>query len=103
MHTNIFALPISIPEAKLVYLKKEKSEILNRIGIIDYSTEDLSKLINEKIEKSYLYNLEYLEEYSVPKFNVLLILDSIAGHKRKVLVSLKYIVESKQLQLITMY
>jgi len=60
-------------------------------------------LIFKKMKQSYLYNLEYLEEYNVPKFNISLDLDTIDGRKKKVVVSIRYNVESKQLQLITMY
>ena len=103
LHDSIFKFQFSIPDSKLVYLQTEKSEVLKKLDIIDYSAEDLKQIIVEKIEKSYLYNLEYLEDYDVPKFNISLELDTIYGQKRKVLVALKYVVEANQLQLITMY
>lgn len=96
-------LPLLIPEAKLVYLMTEKKDIFLSLGLIDYTADKLRQLIVNRMSQSYLYNLEYLEEYGVPKFNVSLELNTLSGSTRKVIVSLKYIAESNQLQLVTMY
>ena len=102
-HDYIFDFPLSIQEAKVTYLKENKTEILRKVGLIDYSSDELEKKTKKRIEESYLYNLEYLEEYNVPKFNVTLELNTIHGGKRKVIVALKYVIDSNELQLITMY
>ena len=101
---GFFEFPFHVPEAKLLYLfEGDKGEVFKILGLINYSSEEIQQLIFKKMKQSYLYNLEYLEEYNVPKFNISLDLDTIDGRKKKVVVSIRYNVESKQLQLITMY
>lgn len=81
----------------------EKRNIFASLGLVDYTTDELRQVIVNRISQSYLYNLEYLEEYNVPKFNVSLELNMMSGGIRKVIVSLKYLIESNQLQIVTMY
>lgn len=100
---SVFKLPISVIKKKLRYLKEEKATIMDRLGLKDYNEEDFSLLIKNCILKSNFYNLEYLEEYNVPKFNVSLELKTTEGKMRKVLVALKYSPLNNALELITMY
>ena len=58
---------------------------------------------NDRINKTYFYNLEYIEKYSTPKFNVSLELETVERKKRKVLVALKYSDNNDSFSLITMY
>lgn len=102
-YQSALELPLLIPEAKLTYLMAEKRDIFSSLGLIDYTTDELRQVIVDRMNQSYLYNLEYLAEYNVPKFNVSLELNTLSGGIRKVIVSLKYITESNQLQLVTMY
>lgn len=102
-YRSVLELPLVIPEAKLTYLMTEKQNIFSSLGLVDYTTDELRRIIVDRMSRSYIYNLEYLEEYNVPKFNVSLELNTLSGGIRKVIVSLKYIIESNQLQLITMY
>jgi hypothetical protein len=102
-YQSVLELPLLIPEAKLTYLMADKRDIFSSLGLIDYTTDDLRQVIVDRMNQSYLYNLVYLAEYNVPKFNVSLELNTLSGGKRKVIVSLKYITESNQLQLVTMY
>ncbi|WP_326975583.1 hypothetical protein [Caproicibacter sp. BJN0012] len=101
--TSAFELPVSVLEKKLLYLKEKKAAIMEKLGLQDYSTEELAHLIKNCIRKSYFYNLEYLEEYNVPKFNISLELKTLEGKMRKVLVALKYSPTNMGLELITMY
>ncbi|MEL7647295.1 MAG: hypothetical protein AAGU76_04340 [Sedimentibacter sp.] len=101
--TSAFELPVSVVEKKLLYLKEKKAAIMEKLGLQDYSTEELAHLIRDCITKSYFYNLEYLEEYNVPKFNISLELKTVEGKLRKVLVALKYSPSNMGLELITMY
>lgn len=103
-HTgNAFSLPVSILENKLVYLKENKSGIMEKLQLKDYSTDELESLIKNSSQRSYFYNLDYLEEYGVSKFNISLELVTITGEMRKALVALKYSKPNEALELITMY
>ncbi|MBC8589659.1 hypothetical protein [Wansuia hejianensis] len=102
-YQSVLALPLFIPETKWKYLKTEKGNIFESLGLVDYTTDELRQVIVNRISQGYLYNLEYLEEYNVPKFNVSLGLNMLSGGIRRVIVSLKYLNESNHLQLITMY
>lgn len=101
--TSVFKLPVYVSNEKLSYLKEQKTAIMEKLRLMEFSTEQLSCLIKERIKNGYFYNLEYLETYRVPKFNLSLELSTTEGHLRKVLVSLKYSTEQKRLELITMY
>ena len=100
---DAFTLPISVLENKLLYLKENKSGIMEKLQLKDYSTKELESLIKKSVQRSYFYNLDYLEEYGVPKFNISLELVANSGEMRKVLVALKYSKQNEALELITMY
>ena len=100
---SVFKLPVFVSGEKLLYLKEKKTAIMEKLGLMEFSTEELSDLIKERIKKGYFYNLEYLEAYHVPKFNLSLELKTSEGNLRKVLVALKYSTEQKRLELVTMY
>ena len=99
----VFKLPIFVSEAKVKYLRENKRGIMEKLGLEECSVEELSKLIRDRIKKGYFYNLEYLETYNVPKFNVSLELKTVENRMRKVVVSLKYSLDNTQLEFITMY
>lgn len=99
----VFKLPVFISEAKVKYLRENKRGIMEKLGLEECSVEELSKLIRDRIKKGYFYNLEYLETYNVPKFNLSLELKTVENRMRKVVVSLKYSSDNTQLEFITMY
>ena len=99
----VFKLPIFVSEAKVKYLRENKRGIMEKLGLEECSVEELSKLIRDRIKKGYFYNLEYLETYNVPKFNISLELKTVENRMRKVVVSLKYSLDNTQLEFITMY
>jgi len=101
--SNILDLSIRVSKEKLLYLYQKKHEVLLNLGLIDYTNEDLQELIFNAIKKGYFYNLEFLEEYNVPKFNVSLELMTTDGKMRKALVSLKYSATDNLFEFITMY
>lgn len=98
-----FQLPVSVVSEKLLYLKEKKAGLIQKLGLQDYSEDDLANLIRLRMAGSYFYNLEYLEEYDVPKFNISLELRTASVAMRKVIVALKYVPAKKTLELITMY
>lgn len=100
---SVFKLPVFISDEKLIYLKEKKTSIMEKLELMEITEKEISELIEENIKKGYFYNLEYLAEYNVPKFNLSLELKTKEGNLRKVLVALKYSIDKKKIELITMY
>jgi len=94
---------IVVPHKKLQYLKLEKAGIFEQLGIKDISPKDLEKIIRTRIDRLYIYNLEFIEQFNVPKFNISIELKKTDGKLRKVIVALKLNRRRKALELITMY
>jgi len=66
--------------------------------------DQFSSLIKAKLAASYLYNMEYLEEHQVMKFNVMIeVTRPDGGYPTRLMAALKYLPESKQLELITLH
>ncbi|MFA1753612.1 hypothetical protein [Xanthomonas campestris] len=95
---------IEVDEAKLNYLKTEKSGSMARAGLEAITSEELSGLIKEKIAGNYIYNLVFLEEHDVSKFNIIIELSSkdIPAVTR-ILAALEYKPKKKALKVITLY
>ncbi|MCC8555708.1 hypothetical protein, partial [Xanthomonas hortorum] len=95
---------IEVDEAKLNYLKIEKSGSMARAGLEAITSEELSGLIKEKIAGNYIYNLVFLEEHDVSKFNIIIELSSkdIPAVTR-ILAALEYKPKKKALKVITLY
>jgi hypothetical protein len=100
---SVLNLPVTVTENKLLYLKEQKTEIMEKLGLKNYTVDKLEDLIKSSIKKSYLYNLEFIEQHNVPKFSVSLELETIDSNMRKVLVALKYSLKNDAFELITMY
>jgi len=95
---------IEVADDKLEYLKGEKSESLARAGLNEIGVTGLQMLIAEKLASSYIYNLVYLQEHDVTKFNVILEIPS-ANNMRptRLLAALSYHPKSKTLELKTLF
>ncbi len=97
-------LDIVIEEGKLLYLLREKEANLKRAELLGFTAEELSKFIKSKVEMNYIYNLTYLAEHDVLKFNVMI---DIKGKEMdtqvKMVASLEYQPKSKVLRLITLF
>lgn len=95
---------VEIEEAKLNYLKSEKLGKLQKAGIAELDGEELAHLIRKKVAASYIYNLCYLPEHDVIKFNVMLeIPRADGGYPTKVLAALEYQPDKKNLRVITLH
>ena len=95
---------INVDEKKLQYLIENKEGILKKSGILNINTTELEKLIFDRINKSYIYNLTYLNEYDTVKFDTLIEYKVLDKDKIvKLTVALEYIESEKRLRLITMY
>jgi len=100
-------LKIEIDDGKFGYLHKNKLGKLKKAGIDKLKREQLIKLVKYKISENYIYNLEYLSQYDVSKFNIILEIpnfDNLSDNKFiKYLVALKYLSKEKTLYLISMH
>lgn len=104
-----FVVPLSeckiqLDEAKHGYLKSEKFGKLEKAGIHDLSRNELEALIKEKVESNYIYNLEFLEDHDVIKFNVIMEIPEPNGrYPTRLMVALEYKPHEKILRVITLY
>jgi hypothetical protein len=95
---------VEIEEAKLNYLKSEKLGKLQKVGIAELDGHELAHLIRKKVAASYIYNLCYLSEHDVIKFNVMLeIPRADGGYPTRILAALKFQPDKKNLQVITLH
>lgn len=102
LHIDEFT--VEIEEAKLNYLKSEKTGKLQKAGIADLDSYELAQLIRKKVAASYIYNLCYLSEHDVTKFNVMLeISRADGGYPTRILAALEYQPTKKNLRVITLH
>lgn len=95
---------IEIAAAKLEYLKDEKSGSIARAGLAETTTEALAGLIREKISASYIYNLTFLEQHDVAKFNIIIELPARDGRPAtRLLAALACDQSRRVLRLLTLF
>lgn len=95
---------VEVAEAKLDYLKSQKSGSIARAGLEAITTEMFSALIRAKIKASYIYNLAVLEEHNVTKFNIIVELPGTTERPpTRLLAALSYEPERKILRLLTLF
>lgn len=95
---------VEVAEAKLEYIKSAKEGSVERAGLESISAIELAKLIKDKISRSYIYNLVFLAEHNVAKFNIILELPSPGDREpTRLLAALEYKPEEKILRLLTLY
>ncbi|MDA8175502.1 hypothetical protein [Acidithiobacillus sp.] len=70
---------VILEEAKHGYLINEKLGKLAKAGLADADRDYIASLIESKIMASYLYNLIYLDEHDVMKFNLMVEVDRVDG------------------------
>jgi hypothetical protein len=95
---------IEIEDAKHGYLKSEKCGKLEKAGIEALDKAELCELIRAKVSDSYIYNLSYIPEHNVAKFNVMLeVPRPDGGYPTRVMAALEYKPLDKVLRVITMH
>jgi hypothetical protein len=96
---------VELTEARLGYLRSEKSSSMKRANLEHLSTDDLAALIKSKVSSSYIYNMVYDSQYDVTKFNVILEVPPARElvSPTRLLAALKYLPQRKTLELITLY
>ena len=87
----------------LITDKTGKDGILSSLGFDESNKEKFEKEVYEKIRKNYIYNLDYLEDHNVYKFNICIEFRKNDGNMRKVTVAFKYLCESGEIFLITFF
>lgn len=95
---------IQIEDKKFQYLVENKTGKLKKAGLLSVRREDLEKLIRERIESNYIYNLSYLKEHDTIKFNTVIeVFTSDVQEIVKLTVALDYKPLEKRLRVITMF
>jgi hypothetical protein len=95
---------VEVQEAKLNWLKQNKTDSLARANLIEIETEELEILIKQKIQSNYIYSIDrklYERDKEVIKFNIVLEFDY--KKKTRLIASLEYDYENRKLRLITLF
>ncbi|EIZ1008100.1 hypothetical protein MOU95_004301 [Vibrio vulnificus] len=95
-------LEIEIEDSKLGYLKEHKKGRMKKSELFHFDRRELEILIKQRLVYNYFYNLAYLEEHNVSKFNILVEKSNSFDEVIRLMVSLEYQPDSKKLRLITM-
>lgn len=94
---------VVLNEEKYQYLLNAKHGKLRQAGLTDVGREDVAAFIQAKLSANYIYNLTYLEEHDVMKFNLLLEIPRPYGYPARLTVALEYIPENRALRVITLH
>jgi len=95
---------VRLDEAKHEYLRTKKIGKLQKAGIAEMGRDQLVALIKEKISSNYIYNLVFLEEYGVVKFNLILeVPREGVGYATRLVAALEYMPHEKTIRVITLY
>ncbi|MGD9850816.1 MAG: hypothetical protein AB7T38_06100 [Nitrospirales bacterium] len=94
---------VLLEEAKHGYLINEKLGKLEKAGLADADRDRIALLIQSKVSANYIYNLTYLEDYDVMKFNIMIEIHTVDGHPTRMTAALEYISTKKTLRVITFY
>lgn len=94
---------VVLDEAKLGYLQKAKQGKLDSAGLGNADRDEIAALIQSKVNSSYIYNLEHLEQHRVMKFNLMIELKRPSGPPARRLVGLEYKPDEKELRVLTFF
>lgn len=94
---------LQLDDRKFGYLKSEKLGKLRKAGLDQLDREQLAELIKSKIVASYIYNLTFLDQYNVIKFNVIIeVPDHKGGYPTRFVAALEYKPDAKVLKVETL-
>lgn len=94
---------VLLDEAKHGYLINNKLGKLKKAGLADADRAHIASLIQSKICASYIYNLVYLHDHNVMKFNLIIEVDRNGGYPTRLMVALEYIPSEKTIRVITLH
>ena len=93
-----------IEENKYKYLFEKKFGSLKRSGLDEGGIEDLKRKVREKINSNYIYNMNYLENHDVIKFNIVLeFLSKDHEYPVRLNASFEFNPQERTIRLITLY
>lgn len=70
----------------------------------DLDRDRIASLITSKVDANYIYNLVYLPQHDVMKFNLMLEVErDDGGYPTRMTVALEYVPKDKVLRVITLY
>lgn len=101
--SKIDTFDVYVEDAKLKYLKKYKPGSMHHAGLDHISANELSKIIREKIKSNYIYNMSYISDHSVTKFNLMMEIAGKDGKLFRLMAALEYKPDDEILRLITLY
>jgi hypothetical protein len=94
---------VLLEEAKHGYLINEKLGKLRQAGLANADRDQIANLIQSKLSANYIYNLTYLEEHDVAKFNIMLEVPHSTGYPTRLTAALEYLPEKQVLRVITLH
>ncbi len=96
-------LDVILDEAKHGYLIKEKLGKMKKARLAEADRTQIEQLIKQKVSNSYIYNLVYLEDHDVMKFNIMLELEREGGYPTRMTAALEYMPNRNALRVITLH
>jgi hypothetical protein len=95
---------VLLEDAKYEYLMTEKLGKLTKAGLAIISRDELIAMIKSKIISNYIYNLTYMAEHNVMKFNIMLEVPHAGrGYPTKLTAAFEYIPKEKLVRVITLH
>lgn len=94
---------VLLDEAKHGYLINEKLGKLKIAGLEAADREYIAALIQSQLSANYIYNLSYLEEHDVMKFNIMLEIQRSTGYPTRMTAALEYLPAQQTLRVITLH
>ena len=95
---------IEISPKKIEYFRKVKGDNFKRAGLINHSSTELETVISKRIANNYIYNLTFIQEHDILKFDILMEFKRVDKEQlMKMLLGMEYQPKEKKLRLITMF
>lgn len=94
---------VVLDEAKHGYLINEKLGKLKKAGLATVDREYIAALIQSQLSADYIYNLTYLDEHDVMKFNIMLEIQRTGGYPTRMTAALEYLPAKRALRVITLH
>lgn len=94
---------VLLDEAKYGYLLNQKLGKLKKAGLNTADRDYIAALIQSKLSSNYIYNLCYLAEHDVMKFNLMLEIQRFGGYPTRMTAALEYLPDDQALRVITLH
>jgi len=95
---------VVLEQAKHDYLFTDKLGKLQKAGLANLDRDRIASLIKSKVAANYIYNMMYLTDHDVMKFNLMIEMErEDGGYPTRLMAALEYIPANKTLRVITLY